>query len=120
MGWGKNGGGEGECPDGRRAEEPSHVAANSSRPRKGCGKAPAQWSTSLGTRSVGSFSRPLVPSLPRRHVLGFSVHGDGLRRGSTPMRRSLLKALIPAAPQRPASLARGLGLGRVALRHLPM
>mmetsp|Transcript_30582 Transcript_30582/g.97643 ORF Transcript_30582/g.97643 Transcript_30582/m.97643 type:complete len:531 (+) Transcript_30582:1504-3096(+) len=36
------------------------------------------------------------------------------------MRRSLLKALIPAAPQRPASLVRGLGLGRVALRHLPM
>jgi len=55
-----------------------HIACmclqDSSRPRKGCGKAPAQWSTSLGTRSVGSFSRPLVPSLPRRHVLGFSVH----------------------------------------------
>eukprot|EP00962_Isochrysis_galbana_P039631 scaffold14246_cov105-Isochrysis_galbana.AAC.4 len=43
---------------------------DSSRPRKGCGKAPAQWSTSLGTRGVGSFSRPFVPSLPRRHVLG--------------------------------------------------
>eukprot|EP00962_Isochrysis_galbana_P056876 scaffold29014_cov118-Isochrysis_galbana.AAC.3 len=28
-----------------------------------CGKAPpAQWSTSLRTRGVGSFSRPLVPS----------------------------------------------------------
>eukprot|EP00962_Isochrysis_galbana_P023103 scaffold6937_cov110-Isochrysis_galbana.AAC.7 len=26
---GNNGGGEGECPDGRRAEEPSHVAATS-------------------------------------------------------------------------------------------
>eukprot|EP00962_Isochrysis_galbana_P053002 scaffold24470_cov129-Isochrysis_galbana.AAC.3 len=33
---------------------------SSSRPRNGCGKAPAQWSTSLGTRGVGSFSRPLV------------------------------------------------------------
>jgi len=33
---------------------------DSSRPRKGCGKAPPQWSTSLGTRGVGSFSRPLV------------------------------------------------------------
>eukprot|EP00962_Isochrysis_galbana_P022618 scaffold6764_cov115-Isochrysis_galbana.AAC.7 len=43
---------------------------DSSRPRKGCGKAPAQWSTSLGTRGVGSFPRALVPSLPRRHVLG--------------------------------------------------
>ena len=27
-GMGKNGGGERECPDGRRAEEPSHVAAS--------------------------------------------------------------------------------------------
>eukprot|EP00962_Isochrysis_galbana_P032868 scaffold10884_cov135-Isochrysis_galbana.AAC.5 len=51
-----------------------HIACmclqDSSRPRKGYEKAPAQWSTSLGTRGVGSFSRPLVPSLPRRHVLG--------------------------------------------------
>eukprot|EP00962_Isochrysis_galbana_P042185 scaffold15689_cov135-Isochrysis_galbana.AAC.11 len=55
---------------------------DSSRPRKGCGKAPAQWSTSLGTRGVGSFSLPLVPSLPRRHVLGkcacFCAEGIGI------------------------------------------
>eukprot|EP00962_Isochrysis_galbana_P003648 scaffold1041_cov124-Isochrysis_galbana.AAC.9 len=62
-----------------------HIACmclqDSSRPRKGCGKAPAQWSTSLGTRGVGSFPRPLVPSLPRRHVLGkcacFCAEGIG-------------------------------------------
>eukprot|EP00962_Isochrysis_galbana_P015332 scaffold4400_cov124-Isochrysis_galbana.AAC.3 len=51
-----------------------HIACmclqDSSRPRKGYEKAPARRSTSLGTRGVGSFSRPLVPSLPRRHVLG--------------------------------------------------
>eukprot|EP00962_Isochrysis_galbana_P002896 scaffold800_cov111-Isochrysis_galbana.AAC.5 len=63
---------------------------DSSRPRKGCGKAPAQWSTSLGTRGVGSFPRPLVPSLPRRHVLekcacfcaeGIGFGWGGPRRG---------------------------------------
>eukprot|EP00962_Isochrysis_galbana_P027713 scaffold8723_cov116-Isochrysis_galbana.AAC.6 len=71
-----------------------HIACmclqDSSRPRKGCGKAPApaQWSTSLGTRGVGSFSRPLVPSLPRRHVLGkcacFCAEGIG---SSSPSRQ---------------------------------
>eukprot|EP00962_Isochrysis_galbana_P041368 scaffold15176_cov102-Isochrysis_galbana.AAC.2 len=63
-----------------------HIACmclqDSSRPRKGSGKAPAQWSTSLGTRGVGFFSGPLaVPSLPRRQVLGkcacFCAEGIG-------------------------------------------
>eukprot|EP00962_Isochrysis_galbana_P044164 scaffold17047_cov104-Isochrysis_galbana.AAC.4 len=44
-------------------------------------RAPAQWSTSLGTRGVCSFPHPLVPSLPPRHVLGkcacFCAEGIG-------------------------------------------
>eukprot|EP00962_Isochrysis_galbana_P004223 scaffold1172_cov124-Isochrysis_galbana.AAC.3 len=57
-------------------------------------KAPAQWSTSLGTRGVGSFSRPLVPSLPRRHVLGkcayFCAEGIGSPSPATRQGRGII------------------------------
>eukprot|EP00962_Isochrysis_galbana_P038747 scaffold13787_cov145-Isochrysis_galbana.AAC.4 len=53
-------------------------------PGRGVGRPPRNGppSTSLGTRGVGSFPRPLlVPSLPRRHVLGkcacFCAEGIG-------------------------------------------
>eukprot|EP00962_Isochrysis_galbana_P044499 scaffold17291_cov127-Isochrysis_galbana.AAC.3 len=75
---------------------------DSSRPRKGYEKAPARRSISLGTRGLGSFSRPLVPSLPRRHVLGkcacFCAEGIG-------------------SPS-PAAKEGGLSCG--GLRHLPL
>eukprot|EP00962_Isochrysis_galbana_P048347 scaffold20106_cov111-Isochrysis_galbana.AAC.7 len=50
-------------------------------PERGVGRPPRNKSTSLGTRGEGSFPRLLVPSLPRRHVLGkcacFCAEGIG-------------------------------------------
>eukprot|EP00962_Isochrysis_galbana_P022986 scaffold6887_cov126-Isochrysis_galbana.AAC.5 len=80
-------------------------------PERGYEKAPAQWSTSLGTRGVGFLSRPLVPSLPRRHVLGkcacFCAEGigspspakeGGLSCGGAKQQETTCKAMMTDPP----------------------
>eukprot|EP00962_Isochrysis_galbana_P010293 scaffold2849_cov121-Isochrysis_galbana.AAC.2 len=69
------------CSDGRSEDQ---LSKTPHAPERGVGRPPRnEWSASLGTRGVGSFSfpRPLVPSLPRRHVLGkcacFCAEGIG-------------------------------------------
>eukprot|EP00962_Isochrysis_galbana_P004875 scaffold1338_cov142-Isochrysis_galbana.AAC.1 len=59
-GWGKNGGGEGECPDGKRAEEPSHVAARQWGMKRS--QRVARRATIRRTGLMGSFAAPRRPT----------------------------------------------------------
>eukprot|EP00962_Isochrysis_galbana_P012377 scaffold3499_cov117-Isochrysis_galbana.AAC.10 len=65
----------------RLAPHRLYVFARLLTPPKGVWEGPRAIVTSLGTRGVGFFPRPLVPSLPRRHVLGkcacFCAEGIG-------------------------------------------